>query len=1163
MKKVLSKIGKVFNKVSLYTLYFLIFLLYLILFEIPIPFLASNIVKTIYENNKENFDQNNIDLSIKSVSLGWNYNINRPVVIIKGISYIQDNYSVNLSKIGFYPNIKNTIKEKELYLEKIFFEGLNLIITSSEKEGYKIQIDSQLVLKDNNSEKQQPALVKPVKQQESFLEKLQKKDDFKKARFYQLFLDIKQEIPSLKHLNEFIIYKSNIIFINQQKRLLILDVDNLSLNEQPKDLYINIKSSLTFDNDTSRTSKLIFNGSINSNNIVKWDLSLEKMLLANFHNYVIKDSYLKDLSLEGFEGNISFKGFYNTASGLEDFNSTVDVKQGSLSYKNYISKPMDINNLSYNLFFDKKANTINIRGFNINFANNNVLDSDKLGLKILLNKLNADLKFDFKDNSLVIDKLKLFSGIHKVDLLIDYLPYSPSKQGYLKLNVNSDNIDIGFVKKTWPKNYLIDVRKWIIANISKGKIDKTSFKMNLALLKNSTKINKLEGDVFLSDAKLTYLKGLPIAEAKKVNIKYNMDTVSIKYNDATTGNLISNSGEVRFYNSSKIANKYESAIFLDLNVNTSVVNALLFINNKPLDLLKQTGLDTNKLSGEVSGNIKLDYLFETDEVVNKNIRLQLKDVSFIDVLPKITATNGSLNLLINDGGLKINGSASVLDEKMDTNVQVNWENSNNIIQTYSVDIKNFPIKKLYQLDFLDKSILDMAEGSIDGEFAYHKDSKTEQLSFYNDLTNALFYIDTFNYKSKVGEKLTIEGISIFKNNEMKEIRNLKLNAVDFSSSINIKFNKAEDKTLIFNNFYIKNKANFKGSIDFSNNMKSFNLQGSFIDLSPIFSYFKGNNNMHALEEVVLTNKEVAKKKRGIILRKEAKQEDSKESEIKEEEINIPEEDEFDNIDIDDTSLSEKIGNVRLKLHFDKVVNGEESINNVSFNLLWKDNFLGLLSFYANMDSSKENSYAIFDERTSILGFRIQNTGNLLRLLDFSSQIKDGDLEGKVSLKKIISKTNKNKFYIESNGKFVINNFSAGLSFATAFGSFRGKDLYFRIDELELQGNLMGGSMKGYVDIKNRELDIYGKLIPIWSANNLLTNAPILKSLFNNVPIAKNLIQVNSRIRGSFDDIKYSVFTRDLKKGDIINELNYSKLGEDINNQENSPEQENNQKKCFR
>jgi hypothetical protein len=1159
MKKAISKISNIFNKVSLYTLYFLIFLLYVILFEIPIPFLASKVVKTIYEENKQSFDENNVELSIKSIALGWSYNVNRPVVIIKGISYTQRNYSVNLTKIGFYPSIKNSIKEKELFLEKIFFEGLNLIVTADEKYGYKIQLDNQLLINNKETEQQKIKEEKSTKQQESFLDRVQKKENFKNANFYQLVLDIKKEIPALKFLNEFIIYKSNIIFINQQKRLLILDVDNLSLNEQPKDIYINLKSSLTFDNDTNKISKLMFNGSINSKNIVKWDLSLEKMLLANFHNYVIKDNYLEDLFLEGFEGNINFNGFYNTVSGLQDFNSKVDVKQGVLSYKNYISKPMKINNLSYNLFFDKKANVLNVKGFNVSFANNNILDSDKLGLKILLNKLKADLKFDFKDNSLVVDKLSLFSGINQADLFIDYLPYSPSNQGYLKLDAITDNLDVGFIQQAWPKSYLADIRKWIATNISEGKVDKTSFRINLILLKNSTKINLLEGDVFLSDVKLTYLKGLPFADAKKVNVQYNQQGASIKYEDAITGNITSKKGEVRFYNNSKNIEHYESAILLDLDVTSSVLDALLFINNKPLDLLKQASLDTSKLSGDVEGTVKLVYLFEKHDVVNKNIELQLSNVSFKEVLPKIDLTNANLKLLINDSGLKINGEASVFDEKIETNVQVNWENSNNTIQTYSVDVANFPVQKIYQTDFIDTKILDMVVGSIDGNFVYYKDSNIEKLSFYNDLTNALFYIDVFNYKNKVGEKITIEGNSIFKNGEMQEIKNLKLSASDISASINIKINKDGGKTLIFNNFYIKNKANFKGTIDFSDNMKSFKLQGPFIDLAPIFSYFKGKNTIDTVEEETsFVNKEVAKKKRGITLRKEEKeikQEDTK----KEIPLTDIPEDNFDNINTDDFSLSEKIGNINLKLNFDKIVNGDASINNVSLNLLWQNNFLEVLSFSTNMDNSRENSYAIFDERTSILGLRIRNIGNLLRVLDFSGRIKDGDLEGKVNITKIVSNVYENKFYIETNGEFVLNNFSAGLSFATAYGKFRGKDLYFRVDQLELQGNLMGGSMKGYIDIKDRELDLYGKLIPIWSASNLLVNAPILKTLFNNVPVAKNLIQINARIKGSFDDIKYSVFSRNLQKGDIINELNYSKLSDEFNDlktQENKTNEEN-------
>ncbi len=1135
MKKLISYIIKIFNKISLYTLFFLIFVLYVVLFEIPIPFLANKVTKTIYEKN--------IDLSINSISLGWNYNINRPVVIIKGLLYNQGKYSVRLSKLGFYPSIPKLIKEKELYLEKIFVEGLNLIITSGEQEGYNIKLNNNDIITDTYKPLETEV---PTKNQESFLEKIQKKDNFKKSLFYQLSLEIKKEIPTLQYLNEFIIYNSNITYVNQQKESLILEVEDLSLIEKPENIVINLKSLLILNDSENKPSKLTLNASINNKNIVEWSLSLEKVLLSNLHNHVTKD-YFKNLTLEGFEGNIDMQGFYDTKLGLQNFNSSVYVKQGSLLYEDYISIPMKINSLSYDLFYDKKEDTINMKNFNINFANNNVLSSNIIGLNLVLDRLNADLKFDFKDNSLIANKITIFSGVNKLNTSIEYLPYSNKKQGYLKIESESSNLDIGFLKKNWPKKYLIEVRKWIVANISNAKIDKTSFKMNLTFSKDEASVSALEGEVFLSDAQLIYLQGLPKAQAKKVNVKYNMNDVVINYTDANTGDILSQTGEIRFFNNSKSKNTYEGAMSLNLEASSNLDEALLFINNKPLDLLKKTGLNANNLSGKVKGNIKLDYSFYSNEVFNKDIKLSLYNVSFVDVLPKIDVSGSNLNFLLNDNGLKINGTGFLFEEKIETGIQINWENKSNVIQTYSVDVKNFPIVKLQEFDFLDKTILAMVDGSIDGKFVYNKNNDEERLSFYTDLTNSLFYIDIFNYKNKQENKLILEGVSIFNNNKIQRIKDLKLYASDINVSMDIELNQEDNKSLIFNNFFIKDKANFKGTIDYSKEMKVFNLQGSFLDLYPILSYFKGNNNMYSddNQKDISKGKEKNNKKRGIILRKNQKAEKEKQQEeiIKEEDIsNIISEENFENINTDDTSLSDKIGNFKLKINFDKIINRNRSINDASLNILWKDNFLVLLSFSTKIGSSKESSYALFDEKTSILGFRIQNTGDFLRLLNFSSQISGGDLEGTIDIKKIISPDSK-KFHIESNGKFVLNTFSAGINFATAYGSFRGKDLYFRVDELELQGNLMGGNMKGYVDVKNQYIDIYGKLMPIWGANNLFTNAPILKSLFDNVPVAKNLIQVNSRINGYFDDIHYSVFSKNLQKNDIINEFNYNKLGE--------------------
>ncbi|MDR0485088.1 MAG: DUF3971 domain-containing protein [Alphaproteobacteria bacterium] len=1121
----------------------------MILFEIPIPFVAKQAVQRIYNLNPE-FKQNNIELSIKSVAVGWDYGINRPVILLKGISYNSKSYSVNLNKVGFYPHFANSLRDNTLYLQKVFLEGLNFIVVD-DKTGYKVTLDDKNLLIKDESNKE----VSSKQKQTSFLESIKLREDFKNGRYFQLIDSLKSESQILKYLDEFIVYQSNVIFISQQKKLLMLNIDNFYLKRNPNDILINLNSNITFDNNVDKFSTLTFQGSINSNNTIKWDASLERIMLASLHEYIFKDKFINDLNLTDFEGNINLTGLYTTKKGLQDLTTTAEIKQGTISYKNYISKPLKVNSLNAKLTYNNNDNTLNINNFDIAFTNNNMFSSNKLGLNILLNRLTTNLKYNFNDSSFTASDINILSGSNKLIVNVDYLPYLQNESGHLNLNAKAENIDVGFVKLAWPKNYLANIRKWIVENVAKGTVDNTSFKMSLALNKDTVQIDTLEGDVFLSDATTSYLKGLPDAVAKTVAVKYNLDETSIKYTEGTTGKITSSDGEIKFFKNKN--NPEEYLMSLDLKADTSITDALLFIDNKPLNLLEPTGLSPDKFAGRAKGDIKLKLSLEDTRIFDKNITLHLTDTSLKDALPNLDVSGGDLKFLLNDSGIKINGIISALYEQISLGAQINWENPNNIIQTYSVDINNFPIEKLNQLTFFDKDIVAMMDGYMDGNFTYYKDSSTEKLSFYQNLTNALFYIDVFNYKNKVGSKLTIEGSGLFVNNSLQEIKNLKLTADDLNVNMGLSFDKESklDK-MTFHNFYIKNKASFKGSIDFANNLKSFDLQGSLLDIAPILGYFRGNNNMYAEDNTAETteNVETSKRKRGIILRKESNKVEATQ-EAPENATPITN-NYLESVDTDDTTLSEKIGNIRLKLAFDKVLNNENSLNNIFVNLLWKDNFIQFLNFSAKINNSKESSYVVFDEKNSILGLRITNLGSFLRLFEFSSNIENGDFEGKVNIKRVVSSQDENKFYIASDGKFTLNNFSVGIGFSSSYGEFRSRDLFFQLDKLELQGNLMGGNMQGYVDIRNNTLDIHGQLIPIWSINNIISNLPILKPLFENTPIPSvgSLLTINTRIRGPFNDIKYSIFTKDVKKGEVMNSID---LNSEELRQENESESINN------
>jgi hypothetical protein len=1073
----------------------------MILFEIPIPFAGNFVVQKIYSLNP-GLKENQVDLRIRSVAVGWNYSINRPIILLKGVSYAQQDYSINLYKVGFYPSIANSFRDRTLYLQKVFVEGLNFIVMS-EGGSYKITLDDKNMLVNNEDSQ-----AKPAQKRESFFENLQNRKDFKEGNYYQLIDSLKSESSILTYLNEFMIYKSNVIFISQAQKLLILDIDDLSLQRGNGEISINLVSKLTFDNDVDRLSRFLFNGSIGSNNIIKWDMALENTMLSNVHKYVVQDSFLKELFLEGFNGTANLSGSYDTKDGLQDLNATAVVKDGSLTYKNYISNPLRIYSITSKLSYDKRKNILDMSDFNVVFANNNMFSSDKLGLNLLLNRLSATMQYNFNNSSFAANNITFFSGNNKAVINLEYLPESRNP-GFFKLNAKTSNIDVGFVKLAWPKNYLSNIRKWIVDNVIVGKIDNSSFDMNLILKGGDVQIDTLQGDVFLSNAKTTYLKGLPEAAAKSVVVNYGIDETTIKYSEGTTGKIISNEGEIKFYSIPQAKNNHEYIVAIDLAADSSIENAMLFINNKPLSLLEPTGLNPSKFSGQALGDVKLKYSLTHDKLFDKEVNLHLSDVSMEEALPNLNVSGGDLKFLLNDSGLKINGIANALDEQMSLGVQVNWENFDNIIQTYSVNVNNFPVEKLNQLTFFDKRIGEQLKGSMDGNFTYARDNKGARLSFYNDLSNASFHFDFFDYTNKIGDKLTVEGVAVFNNNSLANIHNLKISADDLNINADLNFNENADLSkMTFNNFYIKNMASMKGSIDFANNMKSFDLKGSLLNIAPILSYVRGNTEV---EDTTKTNKPV--------------------------DVNLPE-DTLEHIDTSNTELSDRIGNIRLKLAFDRVVNASDSLNNANLNLLWEDNFIKLLNFSARINNSRENSYVIFDDKTAIVGFRIANLGNFLRLLNFPSRIRNGDFIGRVNIEKVVSQQNANKFYIASNGAFTLNNFSVGVSFSAAFGEFRGKDLFFQIDKLELQGNLMGGNMHGYIDVKNSSLDIVGQLIPLWSINNIISNFPIFRPLFDNTPIPTTgqLVSINTRIHGSFSNIRYSLFTRGTQ-GDTVNELN--------------------------
>ncbi len=1123
------------------------------LFEVPIPFLASTLTKFIQKAAPEHFSENKQSLSIKGVSFAWNYNINRPMIVIKGITYANANYEITLNKLGFYPNLNRLFKEKAFYIEKAYVDNLNFLITQKDDGKYDLSFTNKILLDDYSPQNLTKNVSESKDKHSEFITDILENPYYNDEQYYQLYRQLKKDTSFMQEFNEFNIGDSTIVLINKHKKILTLDISNLSVSDKNDKLILNFVSNLVFADEVDNLTKFALSLSLDRNNKVQINADLDNLVLLNIQNYFrdsIKQSWINNLYLQGFETKINLNALYTAKKGFSSLNMLMDVNSGKLSYADYISQPLQFKKASYKVFYDKEDNKIKISDFIIAFDKDNAMVSEKIGLRAPISNIQGDINIDLANRSIHSNYLSLFTGNTKINASIDHIPYNvkDNLNGSLKIWAHSKSkTNISLVKDLWPKKALPEVRKWIVNNIHASSIDTLGFSIAFDITKDNFVISDMKGQVDISDAKLTYLKGMPDVFAKFVLVEYNMKKVLISYSDAKTGNLISDSGLVSIYDADNNKQGYQGALKIDLKVKGAINDAISYIDNEPLKLATTNSLKSDTFAGDFNGNTSLIYLFDARLVKQININLDLLNASYFKVFRGHDATNLNAKMSITDKGLALEGLSDYLAQKVLLDIQIDWSDKKNIKSNYLINLKHFPVDNISKLNIIQSDMLSALDGKFDLSIHYYKDSDKQKVNFDGIFKDTEIYISQFDHKKNIGDFLRIKGEGILKNDNITTIRNISiLGNTSVNGDIDIIFdNNSSLARIVFKKFFLKNKADFSGFIGFSKDITSIDLKGTLINITSILNYSKNDEFASNTDKVSASS---AKKARGLF-DKNRENKATKEKAIVTEEI-LPDEKELEKTINKDFAEGRAVSleNYRINLDFAKIISAKEIMNDTKLRLLWRDNMVESLNFSSEL-AKNGGSYAIFttiNRDSGVLAFKIMDVGKILRFFKLTGYIKDGILEGSVNLNKEYDTEGKTK-HITTKGDLILSDFSAGVRFANAYIAFRGKGLYFRVDEMNLTGNLLGGDLKGFIDIKDSKLDLYGRLVPIWAANNLISNAPILKELFGNSKMKRNIIQINARIRGEFTDVKYSVFKKTAKEEDELNEKIYQDIGKDKEN----------------
>lgn len=226
------------------------------------------------------------------------------------------------------------------------------------------------------------------------------------------------------------------------------------------------------------------------------------------------------------------------------------------------------------------------------------------------------------------------------------------------------------LKRLWPPIMAPKTRAWVNANISAGRITEGEFQVALpvnalarAQRSHSLPPRSINLAFRMADVTTGYVKGLPplsgaSGEARLIDNDFSLsvDEAGITLESGKTGMLAK---------STMVATDIlapETLATFDLDVRASAQALIEYLSLQPLNLIRHSGFDTSKLSGDAKLSVGLELPLIKDvpkERVIVKAAARLSNASLSEALPGIDITDGEIDLSVEKGAFIAKGPAKI------------------------------------------------------------------------------------------------------------------------------------------------------------------------------------------------------------------------------------------------------------------------------------------------------------------------------------------------------------------------------------------------------------------------------------------------------------------------------------------------------------------------
>ena len=240
----------------------------------------------------------------------------------------------------------------------------------------------------------------------------------------------------------------------------------------------------------------------------------------------------------------------------------------------------------------------------------------------------------------------------------------------IRLSGRIRDLSAVLLRRLWPPIMAPKTRAWVNQNIKAGRISDGEFQVNLPVdsLARSKTTNRLPDKSInlafrMADVTTSYLKDLPpltnaSGEAKLIDNDFSLkvDQADVALASGKTGRLAASTMLARDILAP------ETLAEFDLDVAATAPALIEYLSHPVLNLIRNTGFDTTKLKGDARVKVKMSMPLIKDvpkDRVVVDASAHISRTGLKDALPGTDITDGEIDLTVDEGALKANGTAKL------------------------------------------------------------------------------------------------------------------------------------------------------------------------------------------------------------------------------------------------------------------------------------------------------------------------------------------------------------------------------------------------------------------------------------------------------------------------------------------------------------------------